>query len=56
MLLVTIANHVVEGLAEAEEDDDVDDGEGEHVSRDHAEHHRHERTRQLDGAEAEDPF
>ena len=39
----------VEGLGEPEQDDDVDDAEGEHVSRDHAEDHRHEGSGQLDG-------
>lgn len=38
----------VEDLSEPEEDDDVDDGEREHVSGDHAEDHRHERAGQLD--------
>ena len=37
-------------LWEAEEEDDVDDGEGEHVSRYHREDHRHERSRQLHGS------
>lgn len=34
-------------MRESEEHDGVDDTEGEHVSRDHAVDHRHERTRQL---------
>ena len=34
-------------LWESEEEDDVDDGEGEHVARDHGEDHRHKGSRQL---------
>ena len=34
-------------LRESEEEDDVDDGEGEHVARDHGEDHRHKGSRQL---------
>ena len=37
----------VEGLGKSEEEDDENDAEGEHVSRDHTVHHRHERTRQF---------
>lgn len=37
-----------EGLGESKEDDNVDDGEGKHVSGDHAEDHRHKRSGQLD--------
>ena len=43
----------IEGLREAEEEDDVDDGEGGHVSQDHAVDHRHERTGQRDCSEQE---
>ena len=39
----------IEGLGESKQDDDVDDGEGEHVSSDHAEDHGHKRPGQLDG-------
>ena len=42
-----------EGLAEPEQDDDVDHAEGEHVSRDHAVDHGHEGPGQLDGAREE---
>ena len=42
-----------EGLGEAEQEDDVNDAEGEHVSHDHGVYHDNERTRQLDGAEIE---
>ena len=42
--------HEVEGLGEPEQDDDVDDGEGEHVARDHAEDHGHEGASQFDGS------
>ena len=43
--------HEEERLGEAKQDDDVDHAEGEHVSRDHAEYHRHERSGQFDGSE-----
>jgi len=43
----------VEGLREAEEEDDVDYGEGGHVAQDHAVDHRHERTGQRDCSEKE---
>ena len=49
-LLVRGLHHEVEGLGEPEQEDDVDDGEGEHVARDHREDHRHEWSRQLDGS------
>ena len=42
-----------EGLSEAEQENDVNDAEGEHVSHDHGVYHDNERTRQLDGAENE---
>ena len=37
-----------EGLGESEEEDDVDDGEGEHVAGDHLEDHGHKGPGQLD--------
>ena len=40
-------------LWEAEEEDDVDDGEGEHVARDHREDHCHKGSRQLHGSAGE---
>ncbi len=40
----------VESLGEAEEEDDVDDGEGGHVTQDHAVDHSHERTSQRNGS------
>ena len=42
-----------EGLAEPEQDDDVDHAECEHVPRDHAVDHGDEGPRQLDGAREE---
>ena len=42
-----------EGLGEAEQEDDVNDAEGEHVPHDHGVYHDNERTRQLDSAEKE---
>ena len=38
-------------LREAKEEDDVDDGEGEHVPGDHGEDHGHEGPGELDGTE-----
>jgi hypothetical protein len=49
-VLVALVDEV-EGLREAEEEDDVDDGEGGHVTQDHAVDHRHEGTRQRDSSE-----
>ena len=49
-LLVCALHHEVECLGEPEQEDDVDDGEGEHVARDHGEDHCHEWSRQLDGS------
>ena len=49
-LLVSALHHEVECLGEPEEEDDVDDGEGEHVARDHGEDHCHEWSRQFDGS------
>ena len=46
----------VEGLGEAEENDDVDDAEGEHVSGDHAEDHGHKGPGQFDGSKNNDYF
>ena len=40
-----------ERLGEAEQEDDVNDAEGEHVPHDHGVYHDNEWTRQLDGAE-----
>lgn len=44
-LLIRALHDEVERLGEAEEEDDVDDGEGEHVSGDHGEDHRDKWTR-----------
>ena len=41
-------NRTKESLGETQETDGVDDGEGEHVSGDHLEDHRHEGSSQLD--------
>ena len=49
-LLVCALHHEVECLGEPEQEDDVDDGEGEHVARDHGEDHCHEWPRQLDSS------
>ncbi len=43
----------VKRLGEAEEEDDVDDGEGGHVTQDHAVDHSHKRTSQRNGSERE---
>ncbi len=51
-VLVALVDEV-EGLREAEEEDDVDYGEGGHVAQDHAVDHRHERTGQRDCSEKE---
>ena len=48
-VLLPSLQHEEEGLGEAEEEDDVDDGEGEHVSSDHGEDHGHEGSCQFDG-------
>ena len=42
----------VEGLAEAEEEDDVNNAEGGHNSQDHAVDHGHERTSQGNSSES----
>ena len=39
-----------EGLRECQQHDGVNDGEGEHVTGDHAVDHRHERSSQTDGS------
>ena len=44
-LVIRALHDEVEGLREAEEEDDVDDGEGEHVSGDHGKDHRNKWTR-----------
>ena len=49
-LVVHRLHDEVEGLREPEEEDDVDDREGEHVSRDHGEDHGDEGSRQFDGS------
>ena len=49
-LLVRALHDVVEGLREAKQEDDVDDGEGEHVSGDHGEYHGHKGSSQFDGS------
>ena len=49
-LLVCALHHEVECLGEPEQEDDVDDGESEHVARDHREDHCHEWPRQLDSS------
>ena len=49
-LLLSTLQHEEEGLGEAEQEDDVDDGECEHVSRDHGEDHGDEGSRQFDGS------
>ena len=48
-VLLPTLQHEEEGLGEAEQEDDVDDGECEHVSCDHGEYHGHERSCQFDG-------
>ena len=49
-LVIRALHDEVEGLREAEEEDGVDDREGEHVSSDHGENHRHKWSRQLNGS------
>ena len=49
-LVICALHDKVERLGEAKEEDDVDDGEGEHVSGDHGEDHRNKWTRQLYGS------
>jgi len=49
-IFVALDNEV-ESLGEAEEEDDVDDGEGGHVTQDHAVDHSHKRTSQRNGSE-----
>ena len=50
-LVVHRLHDEVEGLREPEEEDDVDDREGEHVSRDHGEDHGDKGPGQLDRPE-----
>ena len=52
-LLVCALHHEVECLGEPEQEDDVDDGECEHVSCDHGEYHGHKRSGQFDGPSKE---
>ena len=49
-LVICALHDKVERLGEAEEEDDVDDGEGEHVSGDHGKDHRNKWTRELYGS------
>ena len=49
-LCISALHDEVECLGETKQEDDVDDGEGEHVSCDHGEDHRNKRTRQLYGS------
>ena len=50
-LVIRALHDEVEGLREAEEEDDVDDREGEHVSSDHGEDHGDKGPGQLDRPE-----
>ena len=49
-LVIRALHDKVERLGEAKEEDDVDDGEGEHVSGDHGKDHRNKWTRELYGS------
>ena len=49
-VLLSALQHEEEGLGEAEQEDDVDDGECEHVSCDHGEDHGHKGSGQFDGS------
>ena len=44
--ILVALGYKIESLREAKEEDDVDDGEGGHVSQDHAVDHSHEGTGQ----------
>ena len=52
-VLLSTLQHEEEGLGEPEQEDDVDDGECEHVSCDHGEYHGHKRSGQFDGPSKE---
>ena len=49
VVLLSVLQHEVERLGESKQKDDVDDGECEHISRDHREYHCDEWSRQFDG-------
>ena len=49
-LFICALHDEVECLGEAKEENDVDDGEGEHVTGDHGKDHRNKWTRQLYGS------
>ena len=52
-ILAGALHDVEEGLGEAKEEDDVDDGECEHVTSDHGEYHGHKWSSQLDSSKNE---
>ena len=52
-VLLSTLQHEEEGLGEPEQEDDVDDGECEHVSCDHGEYHGHKWSGQFDGPSKE---